>query len=191
MRHDSPMEHALAIVYRSGDGTFEALRYELILHRQSRGYNRKMKTGSMHVTPNSVDKAGITKDYKEAMREYILNGFEAGATSVTISVVEANELGAIDSIVISDNGSGIAYDDLESTFGAFLDSRKQATYTSGGKGKGRLSFVAFAGRAEWHTTYLQDGKPFGKEATPGLSLPYPRYILSAPTKSSPRSFATI
>ena len=112
----------------------------------------------------SVINSGITEDYRQALVEYIWNGFDAGATEVNISYVQANELGALESICISDNGKGIKKDLLEFTFGAFLDSQKRTTFqrTSeirGKKGKGRFSFKAFATEAEWTTRYLnKDGR---------------------------------
>ena len=112
----------------------------------------------------SVINSGITEDYRQALVEYIWNGFDAGATEVNISYVQANELGALESICISDNGKGIKKDLLEFTFGAFLDPQKRTTFqrTSeirGKKGKGRFSFKAFATEAEWTTRYLnKDGR---------------------------------
>jgi len=72
---------------------------------------------------NSVLNAGLTDDYRKAIAEYIWNGFDAGATCVTIRY-HANPLGGVDDMWIIDNGSGIKYDALPMTFGAFLDSNK-------------------------------------------------------------------
>ena len=109
----------------------------------------------------SVINSGITEDYKQALVEYIWNGFDAGATEINISYVQANDLGALESVCISDNGRGVKKDLLEFTFGAFLDSQKRSTFqrTSemrGKKGKGRFSFKAFATEAEWTTRYLNE-----------------------------------
>ena len=41
----------------------------------------------------SIDNAGITSDYKQAIAELIWNGFDAKATKINISFA-ANELGA-------------------------------------------------------------------------------------------------
>lgn len=75
----------------------------------------------------SVINSGITEDYKQAFVEYIWNGFDAGATEINISYVQANELGALESVCVSDNGKGINKNLLEFTFGAFLDSQKRST----------------------------------------------------------------
>lgn len=112
-----------------------------------------MKLG-LSVKSQSVETSGITKDYKEAMCEYIWNGFEANATRVELSFV-ANELGGVSEVIIHDNGDGIDYSTLEDTFGAFLASQKSGLSlqlkSKANKGKGRFSFLAFASNAKWET----------------------------------------
>ena len=71
------------------------------------------------VKDQSVDTSGITKDYREAIIEYIWNGFEANATEIIVSYVP-NGIGGLDSLTIKDNGDGIPFDSLEDTFGAFI-----------------------------------------------------------------------
>lgn len=73
----------------------------------------------------SIDNAGITSDYKQAIAELIWNGFDAKATKINISFT-ANELGYIAGLTISDNGIGIDLESITNTFGAFLDSQKNA-----------------------------------------------------------------
>jgi len=108
----------------------------------------------LSVKNQSVETSGITKDYKEALCEYIWNGFEANATRVELSFV-ANELGGISEVIIRDNGDGIDYSTLEDTFGAFLASQKSGLSlqikSKVNKGKGRFSFLAFASNAKWET----------------------------------------
>ena len=110
----------------------------------------------LSVKNQSIETSGITKDYKEALCEYIWNGFEAGATEVVVSYT-VNSVGGIDTITISDNGDGIVFEDLAETFGAFLASRKNSlslkVKSKANKGKGRFSFVAFASDARWRTIY--------------------------------------
>lgn len=110
----------------------------------------------------SIDNAGITSDYKQAIAELIWNGFDAKATKINISFT-ANELGYIAGLTISDNGDGIDFTSITNTFGAFLDSQKKRTFqrtlnTRGKKGKGRFSFIAFANKALWRTRYLNDNE---------------------------------
>lgn len=107
----------------------------------------------------SVINSGITDDYRQAIAELIWNGFDAGATTVKIEYDEANNLGALRHIVISDNGKGINKETLNLTFGAFLDSQKKKTFqrtseVRGRKGKGRFSFRAISPSATWTTRYI-------------------------------------
>ncbi len=110
----------------------------------------------LSVNNQSVETSGLTKDYREAICEYIWNGFEANAKSVSVSFVE-NELSGIESISVEDDGDGIAFNDLPETFGAFLVSKKNSlslkAKTKANKGKGRFSFGAFSTSAKWETRY--------------------------------------
>lgn len=110
----------------------------------------------LSVNNQSVDSSGITSDYKEAICEYIWNGFEANAAKVSIDYVQ-NEILGIEELTIKDDGDGISYDELNETFGAFLTSKKRLLSLKAkskiNKGKGRFSFTAFAGNAIWETTY--------------------------------------
>lgn len=112
------------------------------------------------VKNQSIETSGLTKDYKEALCEYIWNGFEAGASEVSISY-SLDDFGGIYSITISDNGCGINYHELEETFGSFLVSQKNTLSllkikTKANKGKGRFSFSAFSSLAEWTTIFLDE-----------------------------------
>lgn len=108
------------------------------------------------VKDQSVETSGITKDYRDAICEFIWNGFEANATEVRISYTES-DLTSIESITISDNGDGITYDDISETFGTFLASKKNTLSlrlkSKANKGKGRFSFASFAHSAIWETVY--------------------------------------
>ena len=116
---------------------------------------RKLSTSS-----RSVLNSGLTEDYKKAIAEYIWNGFDAGATCVEIRYT-ANPLGGVDDLWVIDNGSGIKYDTLDLTFGAFLDSNKTQTYqrsseVRGRKGKGRFSYNVISSGASWQTKFKDD-----------------------------------
>lgn len=109
------------------------------------------------ITNASVESAGLPKDYKQVLAEYIWNAFDAKATIVDLQYSH-NELGFIERLTISDNGEGIAYPTLGYSFGNFLDSQKRVvskrtSYTRGRKGKGRFSFTLFASRATWKTVF--------------------------------------
>lgn len=115
-----------------------------------------------NVTNASIDSVGLPKDYKQAIAEYIWNGFDAGASHVNIQY-SANELGHLSTVTIEDNGEGIHFKTLEKSFGNFLDSLKKKTYqrtsyVRGKKGKGRFSFSLFAQKATWGTVYRHEDK---------------------------------
>ena len=118
----------------------------------------------LRVKEDSIDSSGIKKDYKEAIIEYIWNGFDAGATQINISY-QKNDLDGIENICIEDNGTGIVYENLENTFDAFLSSEKRInsnliTTVHGNKGKGRFSFLGFANNCKWKTTYKNENKKY-------------------------------
>lgn len=112
----------------------------------------------LSVKNQSIESSGITNDYKEAICEYVWNGFEAHATEVNIDY-SLNVASGIGSLSISDNGEGIVYNSLSDTFGAFLTSQKNILSlkmkSKANKGKGRFSFSAFATGAKWITTYKE------------------------------------
>lgn len=114
----------------------------------------------LSVKSQSVETSGITKDYKEALCEYIWNGFEANATEVSLSYT-SNAVGGVDSVIIQDNGDGICYETVDDTFGAFLASTKVGlslqVKPQANKGKGRFSCYAFATGAVW-VTVIDKGK---------------------------------
>lgn len=114
----------------------------------------------LSVKSQSVETSGITKDYKEALCEYIWNGFEANATKVSLSYMP-NSAGGVDSVIIQDNGDGICYETVDDTFGAFLASTKVGlslqVKPQANKGKGRFSCYAFATGAIWETV-VDNGK---------------------------------
>lgn len=94
---------------------------------------------------DSFDRAGITKDCQDAVCEYIWNSFEAGASKVAVSMM-GSPLQEAMSLVVADNGMGIAFDNLDKTFGTFLSSLKNnATMrlkSQSNKGKGRFSYLS-------------------------------------------------
>lgn len=106
---------------------------------------------------HSVVNSGITDDYKQALAEYIWNGFDAGASKVSIGY-SADQFGCLTKLEVVDNGKGINFDNIKNTFGAFLDSQKQSSFQrtsafKGRKGKGRFSFKAFSSSASWLTKW--------------------------------------
>lgn len=110
----------------------------------------------LKVVNESLNNSGIKKDYKDAICEYIWNGFDAEASIINIEY-KLNELDGIESIEIKDNGTGINYENLDNTFGTFLSSEKKGNKSlnniHGSKGKGRFSFLGFAENCKWDTVY--------------------------------------
>lgn len=108
------------------------------------------------VVNESIDTAGISKDYKVCISEYIWNSFDAKATTVKINYQDSY-LGALEILTIEDDGTGIVFEDLDKTFERFLSSQKvgvqKEEYLHGHKGKGRFSFISFAENALWDTVY--------------------------------------
>jgi len=117
-----------------------------------------METLKVETNNRGIENSGITNDFNTAICEFIWNSFDAHASIVDITYIK-NELEYIDSFTITDNGDGINREEIQSTFGNFLDSQKKETFqrksdVHGRKGKGRFSFIAFANDAEWTTKYV-------------------------------------
>ncbi len=113
----------------------------------------------VQINDNSIETAGLPTDYKEAVSEFIWNSFDANATTVKINFSNKDPIGHIKSFSIEDDGDGVVYNNLNNTFGAFLDSEKRkegfirGPSIHGKRGKGRFSFEAFATKATWKTVY--------------------------------------
>ncbi|MCC5909413.1 MAG: ATP-binding protein [Clostridiaceae bacterium] len=114
----------------------------------------------IQIYDRSIETAGICKDYKDAIAEFIWNSFDADATTVEIET-KANQIGGLEYLEIRDNGKGICYETIDTTFGAFLVSSKgdnpKWSNIHGNEGKGRFSFTALAHEATWETVYEKDG----------------------------------
>lgn len=119
-----------------------------------------MTERNLQINNKSTSNIGLPVEYKEVIIQYIWNSFEAHASLVDIQFNKTNVIGNLSSFKIIDNGEGIPFDTLEQSFGFLLDSPKVKTKHSslvhGGKGKGRLSFQLFSGKAQWDTTYQSD-----------------------------------
>jgi hypothetical protein len=116
------------------------------------------------ITSKSVEQSGLPTDYKKAISEYIWNGFDANASEIVISV-DSNELGFINEFSIKDNGTGINIENIEETFGNFLDSQKIQTFNKDGfvkgkKGKGRYSFGHYSNKAVWNTVFKTENDEY-------------------------------
>jgi hypothetical protein len=115
---------------------------------------------SVNITSKGIQKVLKNYNEKQAIAEYIWNGFDANADTIKIDYV-ANALGHLESLDIADNGYGIDFDRLQKKFDPFFESEKAIQvitpkHTSkmhGRNGVGRLTFFTFAHNATWRTTY--------------------------------------
>ncbi|MCX2479789.1 ATP-binding protein [Pedobacter sp. MC2016-15] len=119
---------------------------------------------NVNITSNGIQKVLRNYNEKQALAEYIWNGFDANAGTVEINYA-ANELGFLDGLEISDDGHGINFDNLSIKFAPFFESEKalqlpmnkNRSVMHGKNGVGRLTFFKFANDAEWQTTFLHHG----------------------------------
>lgn len=119
-------------------------------------------SSSLKITSKGIRK--ILKNYNPSLSiaEYIWNGFDAKADTVSLDYAE-NELGGVSEIKITDNGYGIDFDKLALKFNPFYESEKVIEITlpkhssvmHGKNGVGRLTFFTFAHNATWTTTFKQ------------------------------------
>jgi hypothetical protein len=108
----------------------------------------------------------ILKKYKpeQAIAEFIWNGFDAYAKKINIKIVEANSLGALEKIIITDDGYGIPQNLLNHKFKPFFESEKannenrNHSLTHGKNGVGRLTFFSFSHSAVWTTCFEENEK---------------------------------
>ncbi len=123
--------------------------------------------GKVEITVPGIKKALSGYYYLQALAEFIWNGFDATASVVDITF-DANEIGYITELAITDNGYGIQHDKLTTKFVPLFESDKvidpnAKTINSavhGKNGVGRLTFFHFANSATWDTVYQSDGKRF-------------------------------
>ncbi|NII29752.1 hypothetical protein HB364_32035 [Pseudoflavitalea sp. X16] len=122
---------------------------------------------NIEITGKGIQKVLSRFDYRQAIAEYIWNGFDAKATTVQLNY-EANNLGFIAKMEIIDNGYGIHRSQLAEKFSPFFDSQKAIEIDSpkntsavhGKNGVGRLTFFKFAAEAIWNTVYEEKKKKY-------------------------------
>jgi hypothetical protein len=120
---------------------------------------------NVNITSSGIQKVLRNYNEKQALAEYIWNGFDANADTVEINYT-ANELGFMDRLEIYDNGYGINFKNLKVKFDPFYESEKalqlavnrNRSVMHGKNGVGRLTFFKFANDAEWQTTFLHNNE---------------------------------
>lgn len=114
-----------------------------------------------------LQKVASTRDFIKAISEFVWNALDADASKTSVDLVR-NALGGLESIVIRDNGTGIAKARAEHDFESLGDSWKlHAPRTPvlgraihGKEGQGRLRFYSLARRAVWSSVYDEKGKRY-------------------------------
>jgi hypothetical protein len=146
----------------------------------------------VNITSKGIQKVLKNYNEKQAIAEYIWNGFDANANIIRVDYV-ANSLGLLEQLTIADNGYGINFDRLQQKFDPFFESEKSIQvvapkHTSkmhGRNGVGRLTFFTFAHDAIWNTTYQSEqGFHYGEIhiSTGGLNS-YSHDFTTAPSSS--------
>ncbi|WP_316752421.1 ATP-binding protein [Pedobacter gandavensis] len=119
---------------------------------------------NVNITSTGIKKVLRLYNEKQALAEYIWNGFDAKADTILIDYT-FNALGSIESLKVADNGYGINFSLLKDKFNPFYESEKaleqrihlHKSTMHGKNGVGRLTFFTFAHAAEWNTTYEEKG----------------------------------
>lgn len=119
---------------------------------------------NVNITSIGIRKVLRLYNDKQALAEYIWNGFDAKADTISIDYTY-NALGGIESLRVADNGYGINFSLLKDKFNPFYESEKaleqrihlHKSTMHGKNGVGRLTFFTFAHHAEWNTTYEEKG----------------------------------
>ena len=84
-----------------------------------------MSKEKVNIKDKSFDGAGIKKDYKNTIIEYLLNGFEANAKNLTIIAKPySREMSQLVTLEVIDDGEGINYNTRNDTFNTLLISQK-------------------------------------------------------------------
>lgn len=119
-----------------------------------------------------------------AVSEIVWNALDADATHVTVSV-KTNGLGALDEIIIKDDGTGIPIeDDAEHRFAALGGSWKARIQRTGRKrlmhgrfGEGRFRAFALGGIVTWDTVFERDNTAYAYEIVGNVQSPG-KFVLS-------------
>src|ERR1700761_3827343 len=151
----------------------------------------------VQISNQGIKKALKKISVEEAIAEYIWNGFDAQATSVELSFKTEGPFGAVNSLKITDNGTGIPAEMLKKKFTPFFESekalkrREENVGLEGKNGYGRLTFHKFAGRADWDTCYREGAGTFGYNISiQSLSLDDYSATKPIPVKEAPGTTVT-
>lgn len=107
-----------------------------------------------------------------AVAELIWNGLDADAANISVDL-EADGLGGLKRILVSDDGHGISLEEAPALFrnlgGSWkrksTQTRKLKRQLHGQEGRGRFKAFSLGSAVEWQCTYERDGKHFQYEIT--------------------------
>lgn len=110
-----------------------------------------------------------------ALKEAIWNGFDAEAERIDIEFIKT-DLGAVNTICISDNGHGISYENFQAEFCMYGKSNKvgkvftpdKKRFYHGKEGKGRFRLFSLGEQLQWSTTYYD--RDINKNLTYSISI---------------------
>ena len=113
-----------------------------------------------------------------AISEIVWNALDADAENVSVSV-KLNPLGALNEIIIKDDGSGIPIDDngehrfaaLGGSWKARVQRTDQKRLMHGKYGEGRFRAFALGGIVTWDTVFKENGSTFTYEITGNVQAP--------------------
>lgn len=110
---------------------------------------------NLHVGLEQAHLESLAMTPKAALAEIIWNSIDADAVAITCTVAR-NVMDGVDSLVVEDDGTGIAPDDLKQTFGALGYSWKRLqTLSDGGRfihgkrGQGRWATLGIGSDVSW------------------------------------------
>lgn len=111
--------------------------------------------GKAEIGNEGIKKHFESIDVWEPLFELVWNGFDAKATSVSVTLSET-EMKGVDGACVLDDGEGIDHTTLSETFGRFNDSQKKTDLAQhGSHGRGRLAFHRVCRNASWYTRSAQ------------------------------------
>jgi hypothetical protein len=124
-----------------------------------------MKEITLGVADDRVQKIATKSTPLDAIEELIWNAFDADSKKVEVEIV-FNELGAIDEILVRDDGTGIDEKVAEFVFGRLGGSPKKTKERSpegrlyhGKEGEGRYKAFRLGNRVRWRSVFeKKDGK---------------------------------
>jgi hypothetical protein len=123
----------------------------------------EMQTLELKVEQDHIESLAKVRNPIIAIEELIWNGLDADAQKVVVELV-LNDLGGLSKIKVSDNGTGIKFDECELAFGHLGGSLKsQMQLTPGGRvphgklGKGRFRAFGIGRTVTWVSRYKANG----------------------------------